>query len=301
MNDPTHLDIVVGVDGSQTGWAALEWAADEAERRGCALTVVHAGDVDPVFTETRNKSVGAGSTAYGPQLLADCLAALADSHPKVDVHTRLIDERPGPALLELSAQATLTVIGRGRDNRLTGWLFGSTAHQLAAHAHSPTVVVGPEADRRPNRIVVGVSPSAGGLAAMRFAAEEATMRGVELVAVRARDEFDWPAQAEQATAAELCELRRIEQHKLLNSWLAQLAEQYPNLKVRGELLPTPADLALSELAAHAGLLVVGCRHSDDARQPRIGPMSSWLMYHTACPIAIVGHPSDNAPTRKEAD
>src|SRR5689334_10009529 len=42
---PNHLDhrtIVVGVDGSECGRAALAWAADEARRRGAELVVLAA-------------------------------------------------------------------------------------------------------------------------------------------------------------------------------------------------------------------------------------------------------------------
>ena len=61
--------LVVGVDGSDNGWAALAWAADEARLRGATLRIVCAFE-DPAATAGLGTAFGAGApVAVDPTLI----------------------------------------------------------------------------------------------------------------------------------------------------------------------------------------------------------------------------------------
>ena len=61
--------VVVGVDGSENGWRALEWATDEAKLRGGSLRIVCSFE-DPVSTVGIGSAFGANSSiTVDPELI----------------------------------------------------------------------------------------------------------------------------------------------------------------------------------------------------------------------------------------
>lgn len=80
------------------------------------------------------------------------------------------------------------VVGSRGLGTVTGLLVGSTAVALAAHGHSPVVVVrGTAVPGGP--VVVGVDGSPASEAALAFAFEAASMRGVVLIALMTSPDF----------------------------------------------------------------------------------------------------------------
>jgi nucleotide-binding universal stress UspA family protein len=132
--------IVVGTDGSEHADHAVRWAADEADRRGAELVIVHgwkrgyhltiegvdrADDLAPVDAE----------------LILDRAVEAARAVSGVSVEGRLVEGNVTDTLLEHSTAADLLVVGsRGRGG-FRAMLFGSTATAAATHSHCPTVVV----------------------------------------------------------------------------------------------------------------------------------------------------------------
>lgn len=275
--------IVVGIDGSQASWRALDWAADECERTGRHLEVVHVGDVvgDPG---------GADSRPYGRALLDEAIAALTDGHGRLDADTTLRDGEPAAVLLELASDADLVVVGRGRRG-IPGVQLGSVTNRVLAHATCPTAVVPPSAAAWTNRIVVGVSDSPGGIAALRFAAGEAVRRAAELVAVRSWSSPEWRLAAAAALPISPPDVWQQLEHSMLDNCLRPVRDGFPELQIRCVVSGAVTEILLEEQAQGAAMLVLGCRRSDDARFPRLGPVSSWAAHHFDCPVVIVGSPN----------
>src|SRR5262245_21806557 len=109
-------DIVVGVDGSPASEAALGWAATEAGRRGCELTVVHVFDW---------RVIGARAPIGGPlaedarsraeHLVESAVADAKAMVPGVTVHGEAVRGSTGATMVASSASADLVVLGsRGR-------------------------------------------------------------------------------------------------------------------------------------------------------------------------------------------
>ncbi|WP_214364473.1 universal stress protein [Pseudonocardia sp. H11422] len=125
--------VVVGVDGTQLGLRAVGWAAAEARLRGLPLRIVHAAPYagDPAGPGRRRATT----------ILARAYTVAHQREPSITVHTEQHDGAPGRALVELSAQAQLLVVGMGDGERPEEVLTGSTALTVTGQAHCPVVVV----------------------------------------------------------------------------------------------------------------------------------------------------------------
>ena len=275
--------IVVGIDGSDSGWRALEWAADVAEHSGRALRVVHVGDTDVPTQEAVDPR------SYGNAVLSEAIATLAENHDRLSAEAELHDGIAAEVLIDISRTAEFLVVGRGRRG-LPGVLLGTVAHRVLAHAHCPTAVVGAHDQVTSNRIVVGVSDSAGGATALLFAAAEAVRRDAELVAVRAWSAREWRLTAAAALPISSPDIWESQERTVLEDCVSDIRDLYPELKVRTVLSCTPPEMALEREAAGAVMLVLGCRRDDDSRLPRLGPISSWAAHHFDCPVVVVGNP-----------
>ena len=140
--------IVVGVDGSDQSRRVLQFAVEEARRRGDPLLVVHAYTV-PVYWGV--PEFGAVVPPQPPEeAVADAEALLerimADLPDDVDVE-RLVTQGPASAvLLEAAEGADLLVVGSRGHGGFVGLLLGSTSHQVVTHAPCPVVVVPTDED-----------------------------------------------------------------------------------------------------------------------------------------------------------
>ncbi|OUD00024.1 universal stress protein [Streptosporangium minutum] len=135
-----HGEVVVGIDGSPAGAAAIEFAFAEASLRGAALRAVHAwsrpvAGCGPFALESAQETAGGER-----RLLAEALAGWSDRHPDVKVTEQVEHMHPVEALKNASANADLLVVGsRGRGG-LAGLLLGSVSHALLHHAACPLIV-----------------------------------------------------------------------------------------------------------------------------------------------------------------
>ncbi|MCP2242353.1 universal stress protein [Lentzea aerocolonigenes] len=136
--------VVVGLDGSPAGDAALAFAFEAAALRGVALHAVHTWwDVTAETAWQRGLTATnlASIEAAEQRLLTEHLATCAAAYPHVPVHRVLTRDRPAHTLVQQSANAQLIVVGtRGRGG-FRGLLLGSTSQALIHHACCPVAVV----------------------------------------------------------------------------------------------------------------------------------------------------------------
>jgi nucleotide-binding universal stress UspA family protein len=133
--------IVVGVDGSEHGDAALAFAAEEARLRGAELEVLLAWP--PVLTTGHWVPVEEESSPLKEpmELLDEVVRRVLGPEVDVPIVRSTPLEAPAPALLEASGRADLLVVGsRGRGG-FKGLLLGSVGQQCVVHAHCPVVIV----------------------------------------------------------------------------------------------------------------------------------------------------------------
>jgi nucleotide-binding universal stress UspA family protein len=137
--------IVVGVDGSEGGRAALRWAVREAHLRGCPLEAVSVWSF-PVaagfpYAEMQGLSSVDLRQRTESMLATEVDKALADEGVEADVSQRVVMSHPVTALRQAAEHADLLVVGtRGRGG-FSGLLLGSTSRECAHHAPCPVVIV----------------------------------------------------------------------------------------------------------------------------------------------------------------
>ncbi len=137
------------------------------------------------------------------------------------------------------------------------------------------------------KIVAGVDGSRGSQAALRFALEEARLRGSSVTAV-----FAWaiPFVADVPTGLlpSLLADFREDAAKVLEDAIAEADTS--GVEVERLVVEGPAGAALVEAAKDAELLVVGSRGRGGFKGLLLGSVSQQCAHHAACPVVIVPHP-----------
>lgn len=134
--------MVVGVDGSEHGEAALQFAAQEAALRGVHLRVVCAWEV-PANVAMSVGLVPGLMRSFGDEADGIVQAAVArarELQPSVFCEPRVIEGHPGSVLLEEARGAILLVVGSRGRGEFEGMLLGSVSHQVLHHAPCPVTV-----------------------------------------------------------------------------------------------------------------------------------------------------------------
>lgn len=138
--------IVVGVDGSEGGAAALDLAAREAALRGARLRIVSAWQVPAAaygggFAPPLDPETWDAFRARAQQVADDAVAAVKDAQPSVEAEAVPVQGHPADVLLEQSSDAALIVVGRRGLGGFKSLLLGSVSQQVVQHAGCPVVIV----------------------------------------------------------------------------------------------------------------------------------------------------------------
>ena len=281
----THSGVVVGVDGSPSSDLAVRWAAREATMRNVPLTLVHVSSwpAVPIPAELQRER---GEEAR--QVLADAIKVAEDSvadgnRPEID--SELVVAAPVPTLIDFSKEAHMVVVGcRGQD-ALQRILLGSVSTGLVHHAHCPVAVIHDEAPilLGPSQlpVLVGIDGSPASELATAIAFDEASFRGVDLLAVHAWTDSDissvlskeWSAL--QSRAAEILAER-----------LAGWQERYPDVTVHRRLVfDRPARRLLDE-SESAQLVVVGSHGRGGFAGMLLGSVSTAVVHAARIPVIV---------------
>lgn len=274
--------VVVGIEDLPHSETPLEWAATAADQRGAVLRLVHAMGhptlaVDILYDD--------GVRAAAQQLLDQAAAHAHEVAPEVDVETLLDPRRPAEALVDLSLEADLLVVGTHRMSASERVFSGSLAYQIAAASAVPVVVVPGAAALDAVGVVVGVDGSADSVAAVALAAAEADRIGEPLYVVHAWTEPAIYAPSD-AVISELSAGVRDEEAVVLGESVAGLAERYPDLVVHPQLVHDQPATALLDMAAHARMLVVGSRGRHGLTRVLLGSVSHTVVLHAECPVMV---------------
>ncbi|CAM5304918.1 universal stress protein [Streptomyces abikoensis] len=288
--------ITVGVDGSEHGSAAADWAAAEAARRGTELRLVHAWVQQPldlpVTVDTEAQQRWAGN------LLRETRARLTARQPGLRVTARLLAADPVPALVAESAETGVLVLGSRGHGALVGYLIGSVALHVLRQAKGPVVLVrSPEREQEqeqeqaagPREVLAGVGEEPEDVLGFAYAA--AAARGAVLRAVRAWSlppVTDW-GPGSLRLADETGGLAALERKRLadaLEPWRAR----HPQVEVAEQVEMGSAAQVLLSSCGRAGLMVVGRHASGPHGLQRIGHVAHAVLHHAPCPVAVVPHP-----------
>ncbi|WP_322778965.1 universal stress protein [Frankia sp. Cas4] len=294
MTDGSSLalpGIVVGVDGSPGSVEALRWAWHTAamHRRSVTAMLAWTADGQPrlvhrqVHTADRD-----GLTAAAAAVLETALGRLPACDPSPDIVRRVVHEPAPLALLAASKHALMLVVGSHERGLLHRSLGGTVGRAVVDHGEVPAVVVrgrgfGVPGDRRP--VAVGVDGSPSSLAALRWAAREATYRDVPLRVVHALAVASTPYPDFLASVG-----RALVDHAndLLDDALATgLRDAPPQLCVSSEVVVDSAARALLLESTTSQLLVVGARGHGGFAELLLGSVGDQCVQHAVCPVAVI--------------
>jgi nucleotide-binding universal stress UspA family protein len=145
----TAKQLVVGVDGTAAGVAALRWAVDQARATGARVLAIAVTEPPPLVVG--GPEVGGGLvaqnlldadqlTAAADAWLSEAIAALpADAGQFVDREVRRGDA--ATVLLDAAHDADLLVLGNHGRGAIAGMLAGSVAQRCVHHPICPLVLV----------------------------------------------------------------------------------------------------------------------------------------------------------------
>ncbi|MBG7697796.1 universal stress protein [Streptomyces sp. MC1] len=291
-----HLDLplVVGVDGYEPSMRAVDWAADEAVLRGASLRLVYAS----LWARYEGAATAQEFGEPSEEVMADDIIGAAERRarrrqPGVKATTDVLPEEPEHGLIRESRSALAVVLGcRGRSGVIES-LLGSVSVAVAGHAHCPVIVLRGSHDNQAHsgargRIVLGVGSKPAGSAAVRFAIEEAVLRGVPLEAVRA---WRRPLHEPRAHPLIVGQPAHVHEQQAVEAVEDALRDIPSGLGVRRRTVEGHARDALLAVSREADLLVVGARRRRGHHGLQLGRVAHGVLHHAACPVAVVPEPA----------
>ncbi|MFZ2177359.1 MAG: universal stress protein [Rhodococcus sp. (in: high G+C Gram-positive bacteria)] len=287
--------IVVGVDGSEMSTKAALWAAAVADRRSAPLHLAHALPnpgyhyseaallFQAEFTDAVRKSA--------EDILDRAEKRVAAQFPDLRVARSTHPGPAGLALVGLSKQADLVVVGYSGAGAVGSLLTGSTVLRVVNHAHCAVTVFKSEGewaapDHRP--VVVGVDGSELSQMAIAEATEFASLFDVQLLAVHGWGAGDYAGRQSALTMVNWAVVEE-EQRVLMAENLAGWKDKYPDLGVTSIVEQENAARLMLRHAEDAQLIVVGSHGRNRLSGAILGSTSQNLLHNATCPVMICRH------------
>jgi nucleotide-binding universal stress UspA family protein len=133
--------IVVGVDGSPSSLAALDWSARQGELTGSPLEAVMTWEWPTMYGASFVYATDWNPAADATKVLDDAVATVRAAHPGVEIHSTVVEGHPAVALIGASKGAQLLVVGCRGHGEFAGMLLGSVSEHCVANAHCPVLVL----------------------------------------------------------------------------------------------------------------------------------------------------------------
>ncbi|BBZ45379.1 universal stress protein [Mycobacterium parmense] len=281
---------MVCVDGSAASDAAVAWGAQEAVMRGLPVTLMHA--VAPVVVGWPVGQLYAQMPEWQRDEARQVMdrarkalsAGLGDAEPP-DVRTEVVYSGIVPAFVEASRHARMIVAGSQGLGAVGRALLGSVTTGLVHYARCPVAVIHSDEDQTGDPaapVLVGIDGSPASEAATALAFDEASRRGVGLVAVHVWSDvgvfpilgMDWRD-------------REAEGHEILAERLAGWQEHYPDVRVERKLFCDRPSHWLLQEAERSRLVVVGSRGRGGFPGMLLGSVSSTVAQSAKVPVIVV--------------
>ena len=282
--------VIVGVDGSAASNVAVCWAARDAAMRRVPLTVVHM--VSAVVPTVPQMPVSAGVAVWqeeeGRQILEQAVKVAEDAVKKdrgTEIKSELRCAPPVPTLVKMSEDAEMVVVGSNGRGSVARFLLGSVSSSVVRSARCPVAVIRDEDPLMPHPqqapVLVGIDGSPASELATAIAFDEASRRGVELIALHAWSDvevfelpgLDWSAVKSDA-------------ERSLAERLAGWQERYPDVTVHRLVVCDRPARQLIEKSESAQLVVVGSHGRGGLSGMLLGSVSNAIVHSVRMPVIV---------------
>lgn len=269
MNSPDTRPVVVGVDGGPGSAGALRYAVAEASRRAAPLHLVHVAPSFAPMGAVLPFGPSAGTTApvstadmerVGTAFLDEAATTAHRLVPGLEVVSHLAHGSRAATLVDFSADAQLTVIGRETRRGLDRVLTGATTNAVASRAPCDVVVVPSfwTGEDSRGRIVVGVKSRKYTHELLNQSFAEACARGASLTLVTAWELPDpYLDRIELRTHAAEWEADGLQ---LLDDLVADWRTAYPDVPVETRVEHGAPAKVLLGASSESDLLLLSRRH-----------------------------------------
>ncbi|WP_228011241.1 universal stress protein [Nonomuraea phyllanthi] len=274
--------IVVGVDGSPTAWSALTWAAEDAERRGLPLRIVHVRE--PWLAEHPLGASGERETLTQRcgRLLAGSAARARECAPGSRISTAIVTGAVIERLKTESETADTVVVGSRGFGGFAGLVLGSVGLGLAGYAQSPVVVVRRLPSDGAGEIVVGYDGSPCADMALEYALAQAAARRSRLRVLHGQR---YPVVSPHPVGYGPLPIDEVPD---IGQRLIAWREKYPDIELIASMIRDHPVPALAAASRDADLVVVGARGLGGFTSAMLGSVSHGILHRSHCPVAVVG-------------
>lgn len=275
--------IVVGLNGTKSSFAAVDWVAERAARGA-----------------TRVEIVMIAGTSFSPcnrvdAAITEAERRLRERAPDVQIAWRRFAGRMPASLFEHAQAADLIVVGchRPHAGRSTG--TARLPSRIASGSSVPVVVVPQDWSPAALPVVVGLDADGSSSAALEVAAHEAVASGTDLVIVHA-----CPAPRGRDGGGGSIHHRGDHEMMLLHA-ARTVRRAHPALQVEEVLVEGDAADALLARGASASLIVLGTHHRGLFVGAILGSVGHDVLPRARVPLCIVPTNSATAATAVERE
>lgn len=159
----TRHGVLVGVDGSPPSKVAVDWAAREAAMRNVSLTLVHVipSPMAEMWIELPTPpKLSQWYEKRGHEIIADARKVAEEAAGGIQLDDEMSTGAALPALVDLSKDAEMVVVGCRGLGAIGRRLLGSVSSGLVRHAHCAVAVIHDEDPLMPHPaqapVVVGI-------------------------------------------------------------------------------------------------------------------------------------------------
>jgi nucleotide-binding universal stress UspA family protein len=225
----------------------------------------------------------------GRQIIADAtrIAEAGVGDGQLQISTQVIFCPLVPTLIDLSKEAQMIVVGCRGHGALRRGLFGSVSTALVHHAHGPVAVIHDEAvppgvtSAAP--VLVGIDGSPASESAIAIAFDEASRRGVDLVALHSWSDAD---RLDDFVGVDWSAVRSSAEETLAER-LAGWQERYPDVSIHRVVERDHPARHLLEQAEAAQLVVVGSHGRGGFAGMLLGSVATAVVHAARTPVIVV--------------
>lgn len=287
-SDGGPLRVMVGYDGSDDGVRALQYAAATVVANDGELIIIHAID-DTVLRSAWSVLVDEKSYKQAAvRLLTEAVGMAREAGvPDSSIDAEMVMGRPPVALVSLSEEADLVVLGRRATPGAERLYVGSTTLSTAAGSKCPVVMVsaGDEGSDAKGTVGIAVDYAEGSAAPIEWGFREAQERGAH---VRAMTVVRRPSSRLFGNREPSDDQRQqvmAEARQRLEHLVSGAQAKVPGVSVDYDVAYGEPAEVLVHASDDLAMLVLGVNPSFATHN--VGGIVRAVMTHAKCPVVLV--------------